>query len=327
MREGQLFLYHVNKTSVMNTILSLTPLYHDTQKKLETRYDLVRIYLDEDIEKMTEEWLYSCEVVVTNSLCGAGQAILDRLPNLKLVANFGTGVDKIDLQYCKTRNVTVTHTPDVLTDDVAHLAFGLLISAVRQIPAAERHLRDGKWHKTIFPLTRSLKNMRVGILGLGRIGHAVASLCKPFGCSIAYCGPHKKDVDYPFFSECADLAQWADALVVSCLGGNSTDGLVSSEVLRKLGKEGFLINIARGSVVDEPALVSALKDGVIAGAGLDVFVNEPEVPKDLLTMDNVVLLPHVGSGTSYTRKAMGECMLTNVDAFFRGESLPNIFPV
>lgn len=309
----------------MKKVLAVAPVYSNTQDKLEGLYDVVRFYADEDAEKMNDQWLEDCEVAVTNSGCGADGSVLSRMPGLRLVANFGTGVDKIDLQYCRERGLAVTHTPDVLTDEVAHLAISLMLSTVRRLPAAERFLRSGQWQKGRFALTRSLKDMKIGIVGLGRIGHAIARLCEPFGCRLAYSGPNKKDTSWQYFSQCNELAAWADILVVSCLGGDSTIGLISADVLKNLGENGYLVNIARGTVVDERALVESLKVGGIASAGLDVFAVEPNVPEELLAMENVVLLPHVGSATHDTRTAMGECMLANVAAYFRAEPLPNVF--
>lgn len=308
----------------MQKVIAVAPLYQESQDKLETLYDVRRLY-DDDHDRLSTDWIEGCKVVVTNSGCGVGADILKTLPNVQLVANFGTGVDKIDLDYCRVHDIAVTHTPDVLTEDVAHLALGLMLSTVRRLSAADRYVRAGLWSKGKYRLTRSLRNMRVGILGLGRIGTAVAKLCEPFGCTIGYSGPNRKSVGYDFFQTCPELAEWADILVITCMGGEATAGMVSETVLRKLGQDGYVINVSRGSVIDEQALVKCLREKVIAGAGLDVFSSEPHVPEILLTMDNVVLLPHIGSATHDSRRAMGECTLANIAAYFTGNPLPNIF--
>jgi len=308
-----------------NKVLLIAPLYDETQQELESLYTVLRLYELEPPWQVPQEWCKDCAVVVTHSSRGVDAGILKQLPQVKLVANFGTGVDKIDLAYCAERSISVTHTPDVLTDDVAHLTLALMLDVVRGISASDRFVRAGKWRDAQFGLTRSLKNMRVGIVGLGRIGQAIAALAVPLGCEIAYTGPNRKEVEYQYFPQLTQLAQWAEILVVSCLGGPTTDGLVTAEVLQQLGPDGYIINVARGSVIDESALVDSLLRGIIGGAGLDVYADEPNIPAVLLTLDNVVLVPHLGSATDHSRKEMGKRTLANVAACFAGEPLPNIF--
>ncbi|AFM15565.1 lactate dehydrogenase-like oxidoreductase [Mycolicibacterium chubuense NBB4] len=255
--------------------------------------------------------------VVTSGSTGVDAKLMAALPNLGAVINFGVGYDTTDVDEAAARGVSVSNTPDVLTDCVADTAVGLMIDTLRQFPAADRYVRAGRWRSEgSYPLTRQVSNTRVGIIGLGRIGSAIALRLSAFGCSISYHNRHEvPDSPYTYASSPVALASSVDVLVVAAAGGDGTRGLVSAEVIAALGAEGYLINIARGSVVDQEALVSALVDGRLAGAGLDVFADEPQVPEELLRLDNVVLLPHVASGTVQTRAAMEELTLRNLDAF------------
>ncbi|GAA0578771.1 2-hydroxyacid dehydrogenase [Kribbella sandramycini] len=239
---------------------------------------------------------------------------LDQLPAVKLVASFGVGYDHIDAAAAAERGVVVTNTPGVLDDEVADTALGLLLMTVRELSQAERYLRAGKWQQAgAYPLTKATMNgRRLGILGLGRIGQAIADRVQPFGISVAYHNRHPKDVEFPYYESLVELARAVDTLMIVIPGGESTRHLVNAEVLEALGPEGILINVARGSVVDEQALVDALRSGAIQAAGLDVFEHEPKVHPDLLTLPNAVLLPHVGSATVATRAAMGNLVVENV---------------
>jgi lactate dehydrogenase-like 2-hydroxyacid dehydrogenase len=252
-----------------------------------------------------------------------GDAWFDRLPALEIVANFGVGYDQIDAAAAARRGIMVTNTPDVLTDEVADLTLGLLIAAVRRIPQADRYLREGRWPAGEFPLSASLRGRRVGIVGLGRIGHAVAERCAAFGLPIAYFSrAAKPGVAWPHFGSVEALAAAVDTLIVTAAGGAATRSLVGRSEIAALGPNGVLVNVARGSVVDEPALIDALAGGRLLAAGLDVFADEPHVPAALAALDNVVLLPHVGSATHATRAAMGDLVLQNLIAWFtRGEAL------
>ena len=247
-------------------------------------------------------------------------ALLDRLPNLEVVANFGVGYDSVDVAEAARRGVVVTNTPDVLTDEVADLAVGLLIATVRRLPQADRFLREGRWIQGSFPLTGTLRGKRVGILGLGRIGRAIARRLEAFGLEIAYHGRSEQPgVAYAYHPSPETLAGAVDILVVVAPGGAETRRMIDAAVLRALGPDGILVNVARGSVVDEPALIEALRDGVIAAAGLDVFEDEPRVPAELTAMENVVLLPHVGSASVETRDAMGRLVVENLVSWFSGK--------
>jgi hydroxypyruvate reductase len=253
-------------------------------------------------------------------------SLLDGLPNLEIISVFGVGYDGVPVDYCKKRGIKVTHTPDVLTDDVADVAVGLIMMTGRGFARAERFVRAGEWKKRNLELTTKLGGQRVGILGLGRIGKAIAARVAALGMQVAYTGRKPQDVPYRFFPDLKSLAADSDFLVVACPGGAATRHLVNAGVLAALGNKGTLINIARGSIVDEPALVKALEDGTIKGAGLDVFADEPHVPEPLLAMDHVVLLPHVGSATHQTRKAMGDLCKANLDSWFAQKKVLTLIP-
>ena len=255
--------------------------------------------------------------VVTSGRIGVDAELMAALPNLGAIVNFGVGYDTIDVGTAASRGVLVSNTPDVLDDCVADTAVGLVIDVMRQFSAADRYVRAGRWpSQGSYPLTRQVSNKRVGIIGLGRIGTAIAKRLSAFGCSISYHNRHVvADTEYTYVDSPVGLASCVDVLIVAAAGGAGTRHLVSREVIDAVGEDGYLVNIARGSVVDEQALVEALQGGRLAGAGLDVFADEPNVPQALRTMDNVVLLPHVASGTVETRAAMEELTLRNLDSF------------
>ena len=261
--------------------------------------------------------------IATTGDRGADAALMDALPKLEIVACYGVGVDAIDLAHAADRRVIVTNTPDVLTDDVANLAVGLMLDVTRGISAADRFMRRGDWLKGPMPLSQSLVGWRVGILGLGRIGLAIARRAEALGCWICYHGRRRREeLSYSYYEDLTAMARDCRLLVISCPGGEATRRLVGAEVLEALGPEGVQVNIARGTVVDEPALVRALEQGRLGGAGLDVFEDEPRVPEALLAMENVVLQPHLGSATAETRRAMGNLVVENLRAHFNGEPAP-----
>jgi lactate dehydrogenase-like 2-hydroxyacid dehydrogenase len=247
-----------------------------------------------------------------------GAAEMDALPDLRAVANYGVGYDNVDVEEATRRGIVVSNTPDVLTDAVADLSVALVLDVLRQVSAADRFVRRGEWAEgKRFPLTREVRGSVVGILGLGRIGQAVAERLEPFGARIGYHSRSPKDVAWTYHATASELARASDVLVVLTPGGAETHHLVDAAVLDALGPEGFLVNVARGSVVDEVALVAALEEGRLAGAGLDVFADEPNVPAALLGRDDVVLLPHVASATVQTREAMATLVLDNVASFLK----------
>lgn len=248
--------------------------------------------------------------------------LIAQLPKLRIISVMGVGYDGVDVAAAKKAGVMVTHTPSVLNDDVADLAIALMLSAARQIPAADRYVREANWStKGPMPLARKMSGARLGIVGMGRIGQAIAKRGLAFGMSVGYTARSRKaDLPFAFHADATALAAASDFLVVITPGGDGTRKLINADVLKALGKDGYLINVARGSVVDEAALMDALEQGTIAGAGLDVFENEPQVPARLLAMPHVVLTPHVGSATGQTRQAMADLAFNNLMAVLHGKA-------
>jgi hydroxypyruvate reductase len=246
--------------------------------------------------------------------------LMDALPKLEIISNFGVGVDAINLDDAKKRRIIVTNTPDVLNDCVADTALALVLNTLRKFPQSERYLRAGNWAaRGAYPLTASVGGKTLGILGLGRIGEAIAKRASACGMKIRYHNRNKKDVPYPYDPDPATLAKNSDVLMVVTPGGPETAKLVNEKVLQALGPESYLVNIARGSVVDEPVLLRYLQEKKIAGAGLDVFADEPRVPSEFFALDNAVIFPHVASATVETRKAMGELQIENLRRHFAGK--------
>ena len=261
----------------------------------------------------------------TRAICGGGSSVVDaalieRLPALEIIAINGVGYDGVDLDAAKARGIRVTNTPDVLTDDVADLAIGLWLAVERRIAANDATVRDGGWN---VPLARRASGRKIGIFGLGRIGQAIARRAESFGGDVLYTARSEKPVARRFVPDIAALADVCDVLILAAPGGADTREIVDAAVLKKLGPGGVLINVARGSLVDQLALVAALVSGDIAGAGIDVFADEPEVPDLLKTMSQVVLSPHQGSATVETRGAMAALVLANLDAHLAGKPLPS----
>ncbi|HXM83463.1 MAG TPA: 2-hydroxyacid dehydrogenase [Burkholderiales bacterium] len=248
--------------------------------------------------------------------------LMDALPKLEIISNFGVGVDAINLEDAKKRRIIVTNTPDVLNDCVADTAFALVLNTLRKFPQAEVYLRAGKWaSRGPYPLTTSAGGKTLGILGLGRIGQAIAKRALASGMNIRYHNRRKKDVPYPYDPDPVTLAKNSDVLMIVTPGGAETHKLVSTKVLDALGPEGYVVNIARGSIIDEPVLLRYLQEKRIAGAGLDVFADEPRVPPEFFSLDNAVLFPHVGSATVETRKAMGDLQIENLRRHFAGQQV------
>jgi len=246
--------------------------------------------------------------------------LMDQLPKLEIISNFGVGVDAINLDDAKQRRIIVTNTPDVLNEAVADVAIALILNTVRQFPQSERYLRAGNWvSRGPYPLTTDIGGKVLGVLGLGRIGEAIVKRALTFGMKIRYHNRNKKDVPYPYDADPVALARNSDVLLVVTPGGPETNKLVNAKVLDALGPDGYLVNIARGSVIDEPVLLRYLQEKKIAGAGLDVFVDEPRVPPEFFTLENCVLFPHVGSATIETRKAMGDLQIENLRLHFAGK--------
>ena len=254
-------------------------------------------------------------------------ALLDRLPNLELISNFGVGYDSIDVKAALSRGVSITYTPNVLNEAMAEITIGLMVASARNLVAADRYVRDGKWEKGPYPLQRELNGGRAGIIGLGRIGKSIAERCIAMGMKVAYHGRRRQaDQPYDYYDSALALAQAVAWLVVVAPGGPETEGMVSREVLEALGPEGTLVNMARGTLVDEIALIDLLQSGGLGWAALDVFAQEPHVPEALRRLENVVLSPHQGSATIATRAAMGKLVVDNIKAHFAGEPLLTPIP-
>lgn len=310
-------------------VLQVGPLKPSLAETLRNTYDALVLPDGSERAAFLAEHGAGIRAAVTSGRTGVNAELMAALPNLGAVVNFGVGYDTTDVDAAAARNVIVSNTPDVLSDCVADTAVGLLIDVLRQFSAADRYLRAGRWPADgNYPLTHKVSGSRVGIIGLGRIGNAIATRLTAFGCSISYHNRNERtDSPYEYVASPVELARQVDVLVIAAAGGNATRNLVDRDVLDALGPNGYLVNIARGSVVDEDALVEALADGRLAGAGLDVFVDEPNVPEPLLTMDNVVLLPHVGSGTVETRAAMEALTLANLDKFLQSGELVTPVPM
>lgn len=247
-------------------------------------------------------------------------ALIAGLPKLEIISNCGVGYDSIDVPAAKARGIVVTNTPDVLNEEVADFTVGLLLSTIRELPQADRFLRDGKWPRGAYPLTQTLRDRTVGFAGMGRIGQAIARRVAAFDVPIVYhARKPQAGVAYRYYPDLKAMAADVDTLIAIVPGGASTRHMINADILAALGPRGILINVARGSVVDQDALADALRTGVIHGAGLDVFADEPNVPQSLLALPNAVMVPHVGSGTHHTRAVMGDLVVDNLRSWFAGK--------
>ena len=265
--------------------------------------------------------------VGVGSAAKVDRKLLAMFPNVKMISIFGVGYDGIDVAAAKERGIQVTHTPDVLTDDVADLAMGLILSIGRRIPQSDKFVRNADWVSEPFTMTHKVTGTRLGVVGLGRIGQAIAKRAAAFDMTIAYTGRRAKtNAPFRYYPTASELAANSDYLVVAVPGGDDTKNMINAQVLKALGPKGIVINIARGSVVDQTALIQALKDKSIAGAGLDVFWDEPNIDPQFFKMHNVVLTPHNGSNTHETRRAMADLALANLKAFFEERPLLTLIP-
>jgi hydroxypyruvate reductase len=290
----------------------------ELRRVLEPRYDLV------ERASITDASAPGFRVVVTTSMDGADAALMDFLPDLRLIACNGAGVETIDLKEARRRGIAVCNTPDAVTEDTADFAIGLIYAVSRRLVEADRFVRAGLWKKGKMTPSRRVFDKALGLVGLGKIGHAVARRAAGLGMRVAYTATRKKsDVPFAYLSTVSELAALSDVLVLACPGGEATRNLVNADVLGCLGSKGVLINVSRGSVVDERALIDALQKGVIAGAGLDVFASEPNLDERLLSFENVVVSPHYASITHETRAAIAEDLRGNIESFFEGGPVRN----
>jgi lactate dehydrogenase-like 2-hydroxyacid dehydrogenase len=293
----------------------------DVAPGIEARMWLHRLWLEIDPEAALERIAPRIRAIaVTGHLAVVDAALMQRLPKLEIVASFGVGYDHVDAKWAGEHGIIVTHTPGVLDEEVADTAFGLLLATARQLPQAERYLREGRWLDAPFPLSPSLRGRTMGILGLGRIGKAIARRAVAFGLDVVYHGRKPQEgAPYLYYPTLVGMARACDILMVVAPGGEGTRNIVNRPVLEALGPNGILINVARGSLVDEEALIQALNKRTILAAGLDVFAREPNVPAGLLAADNAVLLPHVGSASGPTRQAMADLVVENLYSWIDGK--------
>lgn len=309
-------------------LLIVTPIYPPTLAELEREYIVHKLWLADDPDALRAGVSERVRGVVTVGSVGLAPGLIESLPRLEIVGCFGTPHGTVDLAAAHARGVVVTNTPDSITEAVADIAIGLLISVMRRICETDRFVRAGKWLAGLPPMGTDLRGKICGIVGLGAIGRSVARRAEAFGMAVCYHGPREKPgLAYPYFADLEEMARRADCLMVTCWLTPATRGLVNARILDALGPGGFLVNVARGPIVEEAAFIGALKSGRIAGAGLDVYWDEPRVPAALLEMENVVLVPHIGSSTREVREARGIKLLANLRAHFAGQPVPNPLPV
>jgi len=305
-------------------VLITMPIYAPVLAKLEQEYTLHKLWTAADAPKYLAEKCGSVRAVVTVGARGLPPGLMDALPRLELIACFGTPHGTIDIDAAGRRGIPITNTPDTIFGTVAELAAGMTVAIMRKIVEDDRFVRAGRWVGNAPPPGNTLIGKTCGVVGLGRIGRETATRLAAFGMQIEYHGPREKEnATYRYHADLLGLARAADCLVVTCPETPQTRGLINGRVLEALGAEGFLVNVARGAIVDEAALLAALKEKRIAGAALDVFWDEPRVPAALMDLDNVVLLPHVGSTTKEIREERGRKLMANLHAHFAGKPLPN----
>lgn len=301
-------------------VVIVTKVLPRTQEILENEFNLLKLYEAADPDAFLKEAAPRARGLATFGAWGADAKLMDALPKLELISHFGVGVDSIDLAAAKKRRIIVTNTPDVLNDCVADTAMSLVLNVMREFPQSEQYLRSGYFAtRGMYPLTTSLTGKTLGVLGLGRIGEAIAKRAESFGMKIRYHNRRKKDVPYAYDADPVSLAKNSHVLMVATPGGKETEKLVGAKILDALGARGYVVNISRGPVIDEPVLIRYLKEKRIAGAGLDVFENEPNVNPEFFALQNAVLYPHVGSATNETRFAMGMLQVDNLRAHFGGK--------
>lgn len=301
-------------------IIVVSKIFERTQDKLDRDFTCHKLYEAADRDAFLRQHAPRVRGLATFGPPGADAQLMDALPKLEIISNFGVGVDAIDVAAAKKRKLIVTNTPDVLNECVADTAMALVLNVMRAFPASENYLRSGYWAtRGAFRLTTSLGGKTLGVLGLGRIGEAIAKRAEAFGMKIRYHNRSRKNVAYPYDADAVALAKNADVLLVATPGGAETSRIINARVLDALGPEGYVVNIARGSVIDEPVLLRYLREKRIAGAGLDVFDQEPKIDPQWFAVENAVLFPHVGSASVETRTAMGDLQVENLRLHFAGK--------
>jgi len=307
-------------TQAKPTLLQLLPFpsLEGAQERLERHYEVIRLWEAADPNETMQRHAQRISVLITSAVTSTPAALIDSLPALKAICSVGVGYDNIDVRHAQSKGIQVSNTPDVLNDCVADLAWGLILATAREMGRAERFVRAGHWGASPanLPLGTKVTGKNLGIVGLGRIGQAIAERAAGFKMPVRYHNRHpRQDVAWEYVPTLLALAEWADFLVVATVGGEQTRHLIDSQAMRALGPRGILINVARGSVVDETALAQALGDGTLGGAGLDVFESEPNVPQALLESDKAVLLPHIASATRETRHDMLDLVIRNTESY------------
>ncbi|MEP7452199.1 2-hydroxyacid dehydrogenase [Phyllobacterium sp. SB3] len=299
-------------------LLILGPLMPYLIEELSKKYEIEKLYEEKDALGFLQANAGRFEAAVTSTFTGLKADMIDLLTAVKIVSSFGVGTDSLDVAYANKRGIKIANTPDVLNEDTANMAITLLLASTRDIVANDRFVREGRWAKgESAPLALGIEGKKVGLVGLGRIGSVIADKLLAFGCDVVYHTRNKKpDVAFKHYDNLVEMAGDCAALIAILPGGDATQGVISREVLEALGPQGTFINVARGTVVDEIALVELLKSKKLGRAGLDVFVDEPNVPAELFALDNVVLQPHMGSATVETRKAMADRVVSNLDSYF-----------
>ncbi|MEE4482170.1 2-hydroxyacid dehydrogenase [Serratia ficaria] len=311
-------------TDIPHDVLLMAPVMANLLERLEGDFRLHRLYEQDDPHAYLAEHGGAITALVTRGDVGVATPVLEQLPQLGLIAVFGVGTDGIDLDYARRHGIAVTITSGALTEDVADMALGLLLATARQLCHYDRFVRAGRWLQEAPGLTTRVSGKRLGIFGMGNIGRAIAQRAAGFDMRIQYASRRRhSSLPYAYYPDLPALARASDFLIVAVAGGKETAGLVDKAVFDALPNHALVINIARGSVVNQPDLIAALQSGAIAGAGLDVYADEPQVPAALLAMEQVVLQPHVGSGTHETRQKMSDIVFANVSAFFNREPLPH----
>lgn len=305
------------------TILALGAMQSAEMDVLERDYNVLKLWKEKDPEAALQSSRLQIQVLLSayNGM-PVTRKIIESLPNLELIAQYGAGLNNVDVAAAREREIAVVSTPDAPTRDTADTAMALILSTLRRVVEADMFVRVGKWSNGAFPASTALAEKTVGICGFGRIGQAIAKRCSAFDMNVVYNGPREKSGQpYKYYNDLKEMASAVDVLVMACPGGEATHHLVNAPILKALGPKGYLINIARGTVVKTEDLLVALSNREIAGAGLDVYETEPSVPESLISMDNVVLLPHIGGGTVEARSAMGRLIIDNINAHFNGEPL------